>query len=92
MLGNTLRVQIELNENHVARLEELMRQAGIRTRRELFDHALTLLLWAAQERKIGRKIGSIQPDGNYTELFMPVLESMFSPVKELIEDPKKASK
>ena len=75
---NTLhRIQFELPTQKVRDLERLMEESGIQTKRELFNNALTLLEWAAKQRKLGRVIASIdEKNGKYFELQMPILSAI----------------
>jgi metal-responsive CopG/Arc/MetJ family transcriptional regulator len=68
------RIQLELPEEKVKELEELMENAGIKTKKELFNNALTLLEWAIKEKKTGRKIASInEEEDKYKEVVIPGL-------------------
>lgn len=78
-----VRVQLELPEEQVEALDQLSEQLGIRTRKELFNNALTLLEWAVQERKAGRFIASVDEDQTrLREILLPVLQSV-KPDREL---------
>lgn len=71
------RVQFDMPSEKMEELDQLMSRAGVSSRRELFNNALTLLDWAIEQRSNGRKILSYD-DGNdaYRELSMPVLDSL----------------
>jgi metal-responsive CopG/Arc/MetJ family transcriptional regulator len=78
-----LRIQLELPEEQVAALDRLSEDLGIRTRKELFNNALTLLDWAVQERKAGRFIASVDDDQTrLREILLPVLQAI-KPEQEL---------
>jgi metal-responsive CopG/Arc/MetJ family transcriptional regulator len=78
-----VRIQLELPEEQVEALDQLSEQLGIRTRKELFNNALTLLEWAVQERKAGRFIASVDEDQTrLREILLPVLQSV-KPDREL---------
>lgn len=78
-----VRIQLELPEEQVEALDLLSEQLGIRTRKELFNNALTLLEWAVQERKAGRFIASVDEDQTrLREILLPVLQSV-KPDREL---------
>ena len=79
-----VRIQLELPEDQVAELDELMRETKIRTRKDLFNNALTLFAWAVKEKKAGRIIAAIDESQNVVkELLMPALENVsVSPVQE----------
>src|SRR5438552_16175102 len=69
---NMVRVQLDLPEEKIRELDGLMQEAQIRTRKDLFNSALTLLAWMFNERKGGRIIASLDEEsGSYKELVMP---------------------
>jgi hypothetical protein len=71
------RVQFELPENKIKELETLMEEAGIRTKKDLFNNALSLLEWAIKERREGRIIASIdEKNHKYKEVIMPLLSTI----------------
>ena len=72
-----VRIQLELPEEQVQALDRLMETINLRTRKDLFNNALTLLEWAVKEKRAGRSIASID-DGTkrIKELLMPILESV----------------
>lgn len=74
---STAGFQVELNPEHVNELERLRELAGAGTNRELFNNAVTLLKWAADEKQQGRAIVSLdEVKKNYRELKMPTLENI----------------
>lgn len=73
-MKKTVRFQFELPVDRVRELEELMSRANIRTRKDLFNSALTLFEWAIREREAGRVIASVdEGHKRYKELVMPGL-------------------
>lgn len=73
----TERLQIELNSEKAREIEDLMRQARVRTKKEFVNSALTLLKWAIKERRAGRIIASVDENRNvYKELEMPILSEV----------------
>lgn len=71
------RLQIELDEKQMKELQALMDEGGVRTKRELFNIALSLLKWAVRQRKAGRTIASIdEATDQYRELDMPILSEI----------------
>ena len=71
------RIQFELPEDKVRELERLMAASGIKTKKEFFNNALTLLEWAIKEKKAGRTIASIDETAHsYKEIVMPVLSAV----------------
>ncbi len=49
-----------------------MEQVGVRTKKAFFNHALSLLEWAINEKKAGRMVVSIDKEKDkYTELILP---------------------
>lgn len=70
------RIQFELSEERLNELESLMEETGVRTKKDLFNNALTLLEWAIAERKAGRIIASVdEKENKYKEIVMPVLSA-----------------
>ncbi len=69
-----IRIQFELPEEKVKELQALMDEAGIATRKDLFNNALTLFEWALKECRSGRTIASVdEHNKKYKELVMPAL-------------------
>lgn len=66
-----VRIQFETSEEKVKDMESLMEEGGVRTKRELFNNALTLLEWAAEEKRAERAIVSMSKNGKCKELVMP---------------------
>ena len=70
-----MRIQLELPEEDVKELEDLKKESGLTTWKELFSNALTLLYWATKEKRAGRIIASLnEKDAKYKELCLPCLE------------------
>jgi hypothetical protein len=77
MEETVVRIQFELPSEKVKELEALMRETRITTRKDLFNNALTLLEWAIQEKRGGKKIASVDENNKrYKELVMPILEAV----------------
>ncbi len=73
---NLVRLQIELDPENMEELEEIQELGGLRTKKDLWNNAITLLKWAAREQARGAAIFSINEDeGLYKELEMPFLET-----------------
>jgi hypothetical protein len=76
MARTTVRLQLEFPDRIVKVVEDLMSLAGLRTKKEFFNNALTLFKWAIEERRAGRQIASLDgAQGLYRELHMPALDS-----------------
>jgi hypothetical protein len=74
---STTRLQIDLDEAQMKQLEQMMEEGKVRTKKDLFNAALTLLRWAMKERKAGRIIASVDESRDvYKELEMPVLSEV----------------
>ncbi len=72
-----VRIQLELPEEQVHALDKLMEKINLRTRKDLFNNALTLLEWAVKEKSAGRTIASIDDESKRVkELLMPILEGV----------------
>ncbi len=69
----TIRFQVEILEARVDQIGEVMAQTGLRTKRELFDNAISILEWAAQEAAAGNEVGSRTPTGEFRDLVTPTL-------------------
>jgi len=79
-----VRIQIDLPDEQVAALDGLMTETKIRTRKELFNNALTLFDWAVKQKRAGYVIAAIdQSQDVVKELLMPALETV-SPHQEEI--------
>lgn len=75
-----MRIQLELPEENVNELRALMAEADIRTYKELFSNALSLLHWAVKEVKNGRIIASMDEGAmKYKELVIPALQTVAKP-------------
>lgn len=76
-MAKMVRVQFDMPLEKMGDLDYLMSRAGINSRRELFNSALTLLDWAVDQRSHGRKILSCnESDNTCRELSMPILDSL----------------
>ncbi len=70
------RIQLELPDDKVRELEELMDEAGLKTKKDLISNALTLFKWAVKETKSGRVIASVDEENQrYREVLMPALDN-----------------
>ena len=79
------RIQFDVAEEKLRKLEDLMVQASIRTKKELIDNALSLLAWAIRETAAGRVIASIDEDEQkYREIILPALENVATTQKQPI--------
>ena len=87
-----VRIQLELPEDQVAELDELMRATKVRTRKDLFNNALTLFDWAVKEKRAGRVIASVDESQEVVkEILMPSLQRV-SPQIEEVTAPAPASR
>jgi hypothetical protein len=79
-----VRIQLDLPDEQVAELDERMAETKLRTRKDLFNNALTLFDWAIKQKKAGRVIAAIDESQDIVkELLMPALENVsVSPVPE----------
>ncbi|MDX6445894.1 MAG: hypothetical protein QOH71_2968 [Blastocatellia bacterium] len=80
-MANTNRLQVDILEHQLDELKELVKLGGLRSKRELWDTAFTVLKWATRKRAQGFSVGSMSEDGAYTELEMPFLEHYAQSVK-----------
>jgi hypothetical protein len=76
-MATTVRLQIDLDESQMKDLEQMMEEGKVKTKKDLFNAALTLLRWAMKEKKAGRVIASVDESRDvYKELEMPVLSEV----------------
>ena len=72
-----VRLQIEIEKEKLEELKSLMRDCGIRTKKDLFNNALTLFKWAVNKRKSGHEIMAVNTeDDHYVEFDMPSLSAV----------------
>jgi hypothetical protein len=75
--SETTRVQLVLPAERVRMLDQLAAEAGLATRKDLFNNALALLNWAVREVRRGRVIASVDESAQrFTELQMPMLDAI----------------
>ncbi|SFD03063.1 hypothetical protein [Collimonas sp. OK412] len=73
------RIQFDLPDTKIADLDRIMSEGGIKTRKELFNNALSLLEWAIKQKKTGRIIAALdEKSESYRELSMPILDNIRS--------------
>lgn len=71
-MEQTVRLQFDFTGEQTVKMEALMEQVGVRTKKAFFNHALSLLEWAINEKKAGRMVVSIDKEKDkYTELILP---------------------
>jgi Arc/MetJ family transcription regulator len=69
-------LQIEFDEDKIAELQ-LMLGSPCRTKKEIVNAALTLLKWAATERRAGKVIASVDETADaYKVLSMSILDKV----------------
>ncbi len=61
--GSRLGFQVEVEPAKAETFDILMTQCGTHTRHELFNNAASLLEWAVEEVRQGRRIGSVVVKG-----------------------------
>ena len=72
-----MRLQFEVPEEQNKNIETLMKEVGLRTKKDLFNNAMTLLNWAVKQYKAGRIIASVDEQmENYRELVMPICDNV----------------
>jgi hypothetical protein len=70
------RVQFDLLPERIAEMDQVMIYCDLRTRKDLFDNAMTLFEWAVEEVRKGNKIASYNRDTDHVEVVrFPVLEN-----------------
>lgn len=72
-----MRLQFEVSEEQNKKIETLVKEVGLRTKKDLFNNAITLLNWAVKQYKAGRIIVSIDEQmESYRELAMPIFDNV----------------
>lgn len=73
-----VRLQIDLSPSELERMNVIMRMAGFKTRKELFNNALSLFEWAAYQVANGQAICSATPPDfkDLTRLAMPAFDNI----------------
>jgi hypothetical protein len=61
------RIQIDLSEREVERMNRVMEQCDIESRKDLFNNALTIMEWAIKEVGKGFSIASVEDPQNNTK-------------------------
>lgn len=72
---NKTRIQIDLSPSELDRMNMVMKMTDLKTRKELFNNALSLFEWATVMAAEGREIGSISADDNVRTIVMPALKN-----------------
>lgn len=71
------RIQIDVTESYADFMENLASTAGIATKKELFNNAISLLNWAIGEIEKGNSIASFSKVENSIEtLRMPIFDNV----------------
>lgn len=69
-----MNLKFEISEAEVEKLDELMKESGIDSYRDLFNTSLTLFQWAIQQTKEGKVVASVDETAQkYTEVQMDAL-------------------
>jgi hypothetical protein len=72
-----MRIQIEMSEGNIKELQSLMEQMGVKSYKDLFNCALSLLESAVLQAASGRKLAVIdEADHEYRALILPELENV----------------
>jgi len=72
-----MRVNFEIDENKLKALNNTMEIVGVKSRKEFFNQAISLLTWAIKEKQKGNIIASINDDNHHIrEINMPLLDDV----------------
>jgi hypothetical protein len=85
-MENIARLQIDILQSQLEELDRLRKHGGLRSKRELFDTAFTLLKWAVKKKAQGVAVGSMNSDGTFVELEMPFLEECAASVRKEVSE------
>ena len=84
-MGKIVRLQVDFDESKMQELASFMEETHTNTKKEVINAALTLLKWAAKQKREGRVIASLDEEsGSYRELEMPILSEIV-PDSELVK-------
>jgi hypothetical protein len=81
-MSDTTRLQVDVLKHQLEEMDKLMRLGGLRSKREFWDTAFTLLKWASKKKAQGLPVGSLNGEGVFSELEMPFLEHYATSVRE----------
>ena len=71
--NHMIKIQLEFAPEKVSRIETLMQDCAIRTKKELFNNAIALLEWAVQERLKGNIIAAVDEEENrFKDVCLPI--------------------
>jgi hypothetical protein len=71
-----MRIQFEMSTEKVNDLDRLKEQTALRTRREVFDNALTFFEWGVNESANGHLVAAVDEEsGLYQPIVMPVFSA-----------------
>jgi len=68
------RIQFDLSEPRLKAMQKLMADLDCGTNKEIFENALTLLEWAAEESANGNTVGVTTKSGEFQRLLFPLLK------------------
>jgi len=72
-----MRVNFEIDEKKLKTLNDTMEIVGVKSRKEFFNQAISLLTWAIKEKQKGNIIASINDDNHHIrEVNMPLLDDV----------------
>jgi hypothetical protein len=78
-----VRILLEFPEDQIKKIDRIMEKTNIKTRKEYFNNALTLLEWAIEVRERQEIVASVnRKAGQFSELRMPI----FSNIRVNIEE------
>lgn len=70
------RIQFDFLQGRLAEFDQLMDFCDLKTRKDLFDNAMTLFEWAVQEVRQGNEIASYNRGSDHVEVVrFPVLDN-----------------
>lgn len=68
-------LKFDISDDDIITLQNLIKEAGLETPRELFNHSLTLLEWAIEQTKDGKVIAAIdESKPSYSAIDMDMLQ------------------
>lgn len=71
------KIVFEVSDEQNSRLEKLMHEGNISTKKDLMNNALTILEWVMKQRKDGFVVGKLDTEKDkFGELEMPIFSNI----------------
>lgn len=69
-----MNLQFEISDQEIEKLDEMLKETGLDSYKDLFNNSLSLFYWAAEQVKNNKVIAAVDEGAQkYTEVQMPAL-------------------